>query len=366
MNFFRFSAIVCYSMKTLNFSTKILKWYYNNRRELPWRGIHDPYMIWISEVILQQTRIEQGRSYYKKFIGRFPNVASLAAAREEEVLKLWQGLGYYSRARNLHKGARQVMEQYKGAIPEHFTGLKTLSGVGEYTAAAIASIAFHQPVAAIDGNVFRVMSRYFGIDLPIDTAKGKKTFSDLANECIKVEAPGDYNQAVMEFGALHCLPQNPKCTTCPLSEHCIALHKNRIAAFPVKSKKIKQRKRYFHYLVLQHRQSVYFKKRTQNDIWKNLFDFPLIESNQQLNLEELSRTPEWQKIFNNRKITVLDVSPSYKHLLSHQQIFASFIQIEMKDENYLPHNFIKIDKKNTFELPVPKIIENYLEGKGVI
>lgn len=366
MNFFRFSAIASNSMKTLKFSTEILKWYYNNRRELPWRGIDDPYKIWISEVILQQTRIEQGRSYYEKFIGRFPNVASLAAAREEEVLKLWQGLGYYSRARNLHKGARQVMEQYKGVIPAQFTGLKSLHGVGEYTAAAIASIAFHQPVAAIDGNVFRVMSRFFGIDLPIDTAQGKKTFRDLAGKCLNKEKPGDYNQAVMEFGALLCVPQNPKCTSCPLSDHCFALHKNSVANFPVKSKKIKQRKRYFHYLVLQYKQALYFKKRTQNDIWKNLFDFPLIESNEALNIEQLSQTNEWSRIFRRNQIAILDISPYYKHLLTHQQLFASFIQIEVKNENYLPHNFIKIDKRNTFELPVPKIIENYLEGRGLI
>lgn len=236
-------------MKTLDFSNKILSWYFQEKRELPWRNSSDPYRVWISEIILQQTRIDQGTSYYNRLIGRFPTVHSLAESTEDEVLKLWQGLGYYSRARNLFAGAQQIVNIYHGRFPSQSKELKKIKGIGDYTAAAIASISFNEPVAAIDGNVYRVLSRIFGIDTPIDTTAGKKLFAELAQNIMDKKNPGDYNQAVMEFGALHCKPKQPLCNQCPFSNQCIAYGSQTIAALPVKSKKTKQRNRYFYIFI---------------------------------------------------------------------------------------------------------------------
>jgi len=346
-------------MKNLEFSNKILNWYFQEKRELPWRNSSDPYRIWISEIILQQTRIEQGTSYYIRFIGRYPTVYSLAGSTEDEVLKLWQGLGYYSRARNLFLGAQQIVNDYHGKFPTHSSDWKKIKGIGDYAAAAIASIAFNEPVVAIDGNVYRVLSRVFGINAPIDTTFGKKLFSELANGLMDKNNPGDYNQAVMEFGALLCKPK-PLCANCPFLNQCIAYRSQTIATLPVKSKKTKQRNRFFYYLFIEQDNAIFFKKREENDIWKNLYDFPLIESSEKKSIEDITKTTTWLTFFENATIEIRDVSKEEIHLLTHQKIYVQFVHLKLKTEKFLPTNFIKMDKRNIFELAVPKIIENFL------
>lgn len=350
-------------MKPLYFSNKILKWYNTEKRELPWREISNPYHIWISEVILQQTRIDQGINYYLRFIENFPSLESLATTEVDNVLKLWQGLGYYSRARNLHFASQQILRNFNGTFPETADELKKIKGIGDYTSAAIASIAFNEPVPAIDGNVYRVLSRIFGIEDPIDTGKGKKTFRALADQLIDKKHPGDFNQAVMEFGALHCKPRQPLCEECIFLNDCVAYSKQMIQKLPVKSKKTKVRNRYFYYLYIEQGNFIYFKKRTEKDIWNNLFDFPLVETSHQMNFEKITASKDWQSIFNDLPIEISAISDEVIHLLSHQRIHARFIHIQLISEKNLPTNFLKIDKRNIFDLAVPKIIENYLNSK---
>lgn len=351
-------------MKALYFSNKILNWYKTEKRELPWREISNPYYIWISEVILQQTRINQGIEYYLRFIENFPTIEDLATTNVDNVLKLWQGLGYYSRARNLHVGAQQILRNFNGNFPKTSIELRKIKGIGDYTAAAIASIAFNEPTPAIDGNVYRVLSRIFGIEDPIDTSSGKKIFSALANQLIDKKHPGDYNQAVMEFGALHCKPRQPMCSECPFQTNCIAYAKQTIQKLPVKSKKTKVRNRYFYYIYIEQDNSTYVKKRTEKDIWNNLFDFPLIETYNKMEIESLVKTIDWKSIFNESSVQISAISDEVIHLLSHQKIHARFIHILLNSEKKLPSNFLKIDKRNIFDLAVPKIIENYLNSKN--
>src|SRR5690606_37029166 len=259
------------------FSNKIVKWYSDNFRPLPWRETTDPYKIWLSEVILQQTRVAQGLPYYQQFVSRYPSVQHLASASEQEVLRLWQGLGYYSRARNLHQCAKLVAGQYNGRFPTSAQGLETLPGIGHYTAAAIASISFGERVAVLDGNVYRVLARVFGIDTPINTPQGLKVFSTLANELVPKANPAVHNQAVMEFGALFCTPRNPTCDDCPLRRSCVAYQRNMVDLLPVKRAKKKSRNRYFFYVVLENNNALLMRKRLEKDIWQGLFDFPLVE-----------------------------------------------------------------------------------------
>ena len=234
------------------FSQKIIFWYEHNKRDLPWRNTRDPYLIWLSEIILQQTRVDQGMSYYLKFVGEFPTVKQLAKADNEKVMKLWQGLGYYSRARNLHTTAKIILLEHKGVFPKEFETILALKGVGEYTAAAIASFAYNKPYAVVDGNVYRVLSRVFDISTPIDSTQGKKEFNHLAGELLDKNKPAIYNQAIMEFGAMQCKPINPYCAVCPLNTMCLAYSKKLVAELPVKSKKTKVRDRYFNYIVLNY------------------------------------------------------------------------------------------------------------------
>ncbi|HYG16163.1 MAG TPA: A/G-specific adenine glycosylase, partial [Bacteroidia bacterium] len=262
----------------MSFNKIIESWYALNKRDLPWRNTRDPYKIWLSEVILQQTRVNQGMPYYHKFIEKYPDIAAMAGAHEDEVLKLWQGLGYYSRARNMHQAAKMITYELNGKFPITYTDILKLKGVGSYTAAAIASIAGNEPVAVVDGNVYRVLARYFGIDTPIDSTEGRKTFLKLANELINTENPATYNQAVMEFGALQCKPQNPDCGVCPLKISCIALKQKRVDALPVKSKKTAVKARYFNYLFFEKPGFAHLQKRGQTDIWANLYEFPLAET----------------------------------------------------------------------------------------
>lgn len=352
-------------MNSLFFSNKIIQWYNINKRNLPWRETKSAYYVWVSEIILQQTRVDQGTAYYLRFIERFPDIGLLAKASEDDVLKMWQGLGYYTRARNLHKGAQQVITDMDGQFPTTFEQIKTIKGIGDYTASAISSIVFNLPTPAIDGNVFRVLSRVFGIFQAIDTAKGKRSFKELSLQLIDGNQPGDYNQAVMEFGALLCKPKSPLCETCPFQGNCYAFKNDKTEQLPVKSKKVKTKERFFNYLIIENKQHVYMNKRSDNDIWKNMFDFPLIETNKNINIDTLIQTDQWNQVFKKHEVIITQISNNFKHILTHQHINARFIHISIKNENFLPTHFIKMDKRDIFELAVPKIIENYL-GSGFI
>ena len=345
-----------------NMQEIILEWYASNRRDLPWRNGPTPYQVWLSEVILQQTRVSQGLDYYLRFIERWPSVADLAAASEEEVLKMWQGLGYYSRARNLHHCAKQVMEQHNGKFPADFEQLKQLKGVGDYTAAAIASIAFNLPCAVVDGNVYRVLSRLFDVDTPININEGQKLFATLADELLNREQPGLHNQAVMEFGALHCTPKNPNCLLCPLQAQCLAFSRQTVMQRPVKLAKTKVTTRYFNYVVAKTGDKVYLRKRSGNDIWRNLYDFPCIESEKPMSVEEVLASEEFQKLLGNVPFTVTKVSPVFTHKLTHRTLLAQFIEIK------LSHEWPPIETKDIFlaserdmeNYPIPRLIDLYL------
>ena len=268
------------------FATTIERWYNEHKRDLPWRETTDPYQIWISEIILQQTRVAQGYAYFLRFMERFPTVKSLAEAPEDEVMRLWQGLGYYSRARNLHEAARMIASREDG-FPKTYEEVRSLKGIGEYTAAAICSFAYGLPYAAVDGNVYRVLSRWLGIDTPIDTATGKKLFSKWANQLLDTQHPGLYNQAIMDFGALQCLPQSPDCSTCPLEVSCVARKEGCVDKLPVKSHRTKVLPRYFNYIYVRAGAFTFIHKRTDDDIWKNLYELPLVESDTPWTEEEL-------------------------------------------------------------------------------
>jgi A/G-specific adenine glycosylase len=351
-------------MTQSNFSKKILQWYDDNKRDLPWRHTRDPYKIWLSEIILQQTRIVQGLPYYLRFIEKYPTVIKLADAKEDDVLRLWQGLGYYSRARNLHSCAKKIKTDFKGSFPNNFNDLRKLAGIGDYTAAAIASIAFREPIAVADGNVFRVLSRVYGLDHDISTSVGKKYFFKKANELIDKDYPDLFNQAVMEFGALHCTPQNPNCESCILKKSCIAFVHNQQSLFPVNSKKQKVKKRYFTYWVIEHQGKLLMRKR-EKDIWKGLYDFYLTESTRPVK-------PESQKI--NYKIisnSKFQVSNTYKHVLSHQLLMARFVQIKISKENGIKelvneNGLAFYTKKQIQALPKPKLISRYLHDYGYL
>lgn len=341
-----------------DFTAKVITWYNKNKRDLPWRKTSDPYLIWLSEIILQQTRIEQGTAYYLNFARKYPNIQKLAEAPEDEVLKLWQGLGYYSRARNLHYTARFILKEYEGKFPDSYKKLLSLRGIGEYTAAAIASIAFNLPHAAVDGNVYRVLSRYFGIDEPIDSSKGKKLFQKLADDNIQKSHPGIYNQAVMEFGALHCKPKNPDCDRCPLFNKCIAKQLNEVDKFPVKKGKTKVTNRYFNYLVIESGENTFIRKRIENDIWKNLHEFPMIETNKKSSTKELIE--KISVVSNSKSIVFKKETHWKKHILSHQRIFYRFIYLQINHEDITPSDLIKVNKKEIFKFAVHRLIEKEL------
>ena len=342
------------------FNAKIHSWYAFYKRDLPWRNTRDPYLIWLSEIIFQQTRIDQGLAYYTRFANEFPTISALANATEDQILKLWQGLGYYSRARNLHFTARYVQQNFNGVFPNDYNTILSLKGIGEYTAAAIASISYNLEYPAVDGNVYRILSRYFGIFDPIDTNTGKKTFNKMAVELIKETDPRMHNQALMEFGALQCTPKNPDCLTCPLNESCFAYSNEKISKLPVKQNKTKQRDRYFNYLVLFNKNHIWLKKRIENDIWKNLFEFPIIETADEINFENLMDQPELKKIIPGNKTVIKKVSDWKIHILSHQRIHYRFIQAQLADEIQITNDLIRVNKEDIFNFAVPKLLETYL------
>ncbi len=345
-----------------DFTTEINAWYSVNKRDLPWRETNDPYKIWLSEIILQQTRVAQGLAYYMRFVENFPTVSNLAVASEDEVLKMWQGLGYYSRARNLHAAAKFIDLELNGIFPSEYKTILGMKGVGEYTAAAIASIAFHLPYAVVDGNVFRVLSRYFGISEPFDTAYGKKIFRNLANELVPASNPGIHNQAMMDFGALRCVPVNPVCSDCPLHLGCFACNNKMVDRLPVKSKKINVRNRYFNYFVIVTTDSVFLRKRDGDDIWKNLFEFPLAETKNKASVKIVIEEDAFLLLDNFIGTEVETITEWKTHLLSHQKIFYRFFVLRVGKAKKMTSGLIQVNKKDIFDFAVPKLLENFINN----
>lgn len=345
----------------MDFANKLITWYLENKRELPWRSTSNPYYIWLSEIILQQTRVAQGTPYYFKFINEFPTVFDLANASEEETLKLWQGLGYYSRARNLQVAAKYVVEELNGEFPDSYTGLLKLKGVGDYTASAVASICFGEPVAVVDGNVYRVLSRVFGIDTPINSTEGKKQFKKLAQELLDKKEPASFNQGLMEFGALQCTPQRPQCESCPFSEKCIAFNQNLISQLPVKLKKQKVKKRHFNYLVfLSEERETVLQQRKGKGIWQGLYEFPLVETLAEASVENLIAENEFQNYSLSPEIEInLFNEEPIIHKLSHQHIFTKFWIVTGEE---LPESSVSVEEMN--KLPVPVLIEKFIDSFG--
>lgn len=341
------------------FSDKLVKWYALNKRDLPWRETKDPYKIWLSEVILQQTRVNQGLPYYLRFVEKFPDINSLASASEQEVLRLWQGLGYYTRARNLHACAREVVSLHNAIFPTDFQSLKKLKGIGDYTAAAIASFSNNEKVAVVDGNVFRVLSRVFGIDKEINSPEGKKTFALLANELINSKRPDLHNQAIMEFGALQCVPRNPDCNQCIFIQDCFAAVNNMQHQLPVKTKPKISRRRYFYYFVIQKGKSLLMKKREGKDIWQGLFDFLLLERSSPAGIAKLVAQLN-ADTRGNIPPDSLKISSLYKHSLSHQTIYSKFILVKEYPENLIKEPFEFYSSKKINSLPKPALISRFL------
>ena len=342
----------------MNFSNVLIKWYLQNKRDLPWRKTDNPYLIWLSEIMLQQTRVAQGTPYFLSFTTAFPTVFDLAKADEEQVLKLWQGLGYYSRARNLHKTAQYVANELSGKFPDNYNDLLKLKGVGEYTAAAIASFSYNEPVPVVDGNVFRVLSRYFDMETDIASASAKKEFAALAFELMPKDKPAIFNQAIMEFGALQCVPKNPNCDVCVFNTSCAALQKKKVDQLPVKLKKTKVRNRFFNYLVVSDdNENTIIQKRTAKGIWHNLYEFPLIETETPEDFDFISANVQEAFFKNNTVISIEDCSDkSIIHKLSHQHLHIKFwkIKVDGSIENGIDTTTLK-----TF--PFPIVIFNFIE-----
>jgi len=344
----------------IDFSRILIAWYKQNKRDLPWRNTKNPYHIWLSEIILQQTRVDQGLSYYNKFVENYPTVCDLANANQEDVLKLWQGLGYYSRARNLHATAITIRDEYKNKFPSTFKEVHSLKGIGDYTASAIMSFSYNKPYPVIDGNVYRVLSRIFGIEEFIDSNKGKNVFKVLAEELIDKKNPATYNQAIMEFGAIQCKPKLPLCDDCCFQSNCFAYANKKVNELPRKEKQTKQRNRFFNYLVISDEQEIILKKRTEKDIWIGLFDFPLIETDSAVNDFKKLITTEHQWLFNNKNI--VSKSDEYIHQLSHQKIHATFWIIKTDKLKITNNKYSAIPITNLEDYPVPKLIENYIKS----
>ncbi len=348
-------------MKKNSFSNPLINWYKKHKRALPWRESQDSYRIWLSEVLLQQTRVAQGLPYYLRFLECFPDIKALANAPEKEVLRIWQGLGYYSRARNLHSAAKTIVSEHGGVFPSTYADLLKLKGIGSYTAAAIASFANNEHVAVLDGNVFRVLARVFGLKENIASPSGKKIFQALANELLPKNNSATYNQAIMEFGALQCTPNKPNCNECPLSFMCYAYVKNEQSTLPVKIKTLKKTTRHFHYLVLKSGTKYLMKERAGKDIWKGLYDFPLLEKKEFVEIGKLLKNE-----FSNasKNITITLESKAFKHILSHQTLHAKFYVIESKAllEYYKKEEHFRLfSLQDIHDLPKPVLINKFLE-----
>lgn len=351
------------------YQQSIIDWYNANKRDLPWRHSKNPYFIWMSEVIFQQTRIDQGLPYYLRLINRFPTVTDLANANEDDVLKLWQGLGYYSRARNLHKTAKIIASKYSGIFPSNYTEIIELPGIGKYTAAAISSIAFNLPFAVVDGNVIRFLSRLFGVKDNVFISSGLKKIQAMADSLLMNEIPGDFNQAMMEIGALICTPSNPSCNLCPLNFACVALKNNEVNSLPIKKKSIEKRVRYFLYTipVFNYNSTLctLICRRTENDVWKNLFQFPLVEMSTNSNEGIIYFHPDLKPCFEVKHIPK---SKHYVHILSHQRIEADFTVFECEIANLtvLPANYIVVPYSKLDEFALPKLIDQFIKSNWLL
>ena len=341
----------------MNFTKTIIHWYSANKRDLPWRHTTNPYFIWLSEIILQQTQVKQGLPYYEAFVKTFPTVFDLANAEEQNVLKLWQGLGYYSRARNLHYAAKYIVNDLNGNFPSTYSEIIKLKGVGDYTASAVASIAFNETTAVVDGNVYRILSRFFGIDTPINSTKGIKEFKALASSLIDNKQPATFNQSIMEFGARQCKPKNPDCTTCPLDSSCFALQHNKITDLPVKLKKTKVRNRYFNYLVcIDSKKNIVIEQRSGKGIWQNLYQFPLIETDLSLTISEFKKLDIKTSVLEGSTFDYSLFNEVDKiHKLSHQHLHTKFWILEV---DILPANSIHISDLQSY--PVPALIRDFI------
>ncbi|MFM6924799.1 MAG: A/G-specific adenine glycosylase [Ferruginibacter sp.] len=342
------------------FTKQLLKWNEReNDRPMPWKGEKDPYKIWLSEIILQQTRVEQGWGYYNRFVSTFPDVKKLAKAPEEKVFKLWEGLGYYTRCKNLIATAKYIANENKGVFPDTYEEILNLKGIGPYTAAAIGSFAFNLPHAVVDGNVFRVLSRYFGIDTATDSTAGKKLFTSLAEELLDTKQPGIYNQAIMDFGAVICKPQNPLCAQCPLKNKCLAFLQDQVDLLPVKAGKLTKKPRWFYYFIVEFNGKIYVRKRGPKEIWENLHEFLLFEPDRLMTLKEIKATRFFKDLTSNNKTDILDVSEIYKQQLTHQTLQGCFIQLKLAKEPDLK-GFKAVTYKEIKKLAFPRFITGYL------
>lgn len=346
----------------MTFTETILHWYAAHRRELPWRNISDPYRIWVSEIILQQTRVAQGYDYYLRFVNAFPTVEALALASEDEVLRLWQGLGYYSRARNLHAAARQVVAQ--GHFPTDYAGVRALKGVGDYTAAAICSFAYGLPLAVVDGNVYRVLSRYFGVDEPIDTGKGKKQFAELAQRLLPAHDVADYNQGLMDFGALQCVPASPDCAACPLADSCRANELKCVADWPVKSHRTKVAERYYIYIGVSTSEGIWLHRRGAGDIWQGLYEWPLLEFDHAATWQEVQSHPF---ILNHLPGggTWKQLVRQCKHVLTHRVIWADCYWVTYPYPLPLPPGFIVVQPEELERYAMPRLLLRFLKSQNI-
>ena len=349
----------------MEFSEVLIDWYQKNHRELPWRNSEDPYPIWLSEIILQQTRVAQGLPYFERFTEKYPTVQDLANAPIDDVLKLWQGLGYYSRARNLHTAAKQVVADFNGEFPANYKDLLSLKGIGPYTAAAIASFAFQLPHAVVDGNVYRVLARYYGVELPINRPSGQKYFQKLADEVLNQKRPDLHNQAIMEFGALQCKPQNPDCLSCPLSSGCEALKTKRINELPKKEGKTKVKSEWYHYLVIETPDGILMNQRKGDGIWEGLFDFPRIVSPNKTSFSDVQHEELWLKMIDNQPFELAPSSKEIKHRLSHRLLHIKFHRVKL---TFTPRfqGIVVVDPEELPTFAVPIVIHDWMSSEGLI
>jgi A/G-specific adenine glycosylase len=349
------------------FTTTLLRWnVIENKRQMPWKGEKDPYKIWVSEIILQQTRVEQGTDYYNRFIRHFPNIKSLATAPEKKVYKLWEGLGYYSRCRNLIATAKFIYYNLEGAFPEKYEDILSLKGVGNYTASAISSFAFDQPYAVLDGNVFRVLSRFFGVKLPINTSEGKRFYSNLSQLLLDKKNPAAYNQAIMDFGAVVCKPSLPLCTECVLRKKCFAFRNNKVGELPVNTKVNKQKVRFFNYIIAEYRNTFYIRKRIEKDIWQNLYEFILIETRSLANDEEILAGEKFLSICDQVPFEISGISNKFSQKLTHQIIHGRFFHIELSKPLKINEMYFTATGDEIKLLPFPKLITIYFADKNYL
>jgi len=344
---------------------KLITWYEIHKRHLPWRDTGNPYLIWVSEIILQQTRVVQGLDYYNRFVEAYPDIFSLACADIDEILKIWQGLGYYSRARNMHTAAKHIVKEYLGKFPETYDGLITIKGIGDYTASAIASFAFGQIIPVIDGNVNRVIARLHGVQQPIDKPAGRQEIRAHAEKMIVRNDPGTYNQAIMEFGALQCTPKNPDCNNCIFNRICIAFQYGLVNNLPVKGKTVKMATRYIHYMYVCLGDHTFIRRRTDGDIWTGLYELPMIETDVATEPDELFRSSQWHTYFEGLMPVVETVSPVVTHRLTHRILKIRFYKITV-NQPVFRDGLIEIPVSEIFRYAVPRVIENYLNECGNI